>query len=193
MNFIQINPKAVADEIFGLYTEHGQDDYIGEPVSQLEHMSQAAAIAQSEGYEEEVILAAFFHDIGHLCAGKVQKMKGYGNLNHEQLGADYLRDRGFSKRLVKLVKGHVAAKRYLTFKYPEYYDQLSPASKETLNYQGGIMSREEALVFEKDPDQELIIRMRFWDDQAKLTNTPVSNLQNLKEMTLRHLEFNIAR
>ncbi|CAD5203196.1 hypothetical protein [Pseudomonas sp. FEN] len=55
------------DEVFGLYRQFGDADYIGEPVSQLEHMSQAARLALAEGFDDEVVLAAFFHDIGHIC------------------------------------------------------------------------------------------------------------------------------
>lgn len=57
------SPEEVADFILGLYRRFGNEDYIGEPVSQLEHMSQSAVLAENEGYGEEVILAAFFHDI----------------------------------------------------------------------------------------------------------------------------------
>ena len=56
----------IADEIIALYERHGADDYIGEPVSQLEHTGQSAQLAEREGYDEQVILAAFLHDIGHL-------------------------------------------------------------------------------------------------------------------------------
>lgn len=183
------NPQVVVDEIFALYEKLGDEDYIGEPVSQLEHMSQAAALAQQEGYDDEVVLAAFFHDIGHLCAdaGEAGSMDGMGNIDHEKLGADYLLERGFSPRLAALVQGHVIAKRYLTFKQPEYYDKLSPASKVTLEFQGGVMSAAEAKKFEEDDNAELIIRMRYWDDMAKQTDTPVGNIVQLKAMALKHL------
>ncbi|MFW0718168.1 HD domain-containing protein [Pedobacter sp. N23S346] len=184
-----ISPEVIVNEVFALYEAHGNDDYIGEPVSQLEHMSQAASLALSEGYDDEVVLAAFFHDIGHLCAAssEVGSMNGMGNVNHEQIGADYLLARGFSPRLAKLVNGHVIAKRYLTYKYPEYYDKLSPASRITLGFQGGPMTAQEATVFEEDPDIDIIIRMRFWDDEAKLTAIPIDNLQSLKAMAIKHL------
>ncbi|MEO6639264.1 MAG: phosphohydrolase, partial [Ginsengibacter sp.] len=55
------------DEVLSLYKQYGNEDYIGEPVSQIEHMCQCAQLAEKEDYDEEVILAAFFHDIGHLC------------------------------------------------------------------------------------------------------------------------------
>ena len=182
-------PEAVVNEIFRLYEKHGNEDYIGEPVSQLEHMSQAALLAQEEGYDDEVILAAFFHDIGHLCASgnEAESMDGFGNIDHEKLGADYLREKGFSERLATLVESHVIAKRYLTYKNPEYYNQLSVASKATLEFQGGRMDEAEAELFEQNPDADLIVRLRYWDDQAKETNIPVDNIPYLKSLAVDHL------
>lgn len=175
--------------LFALYQQHGHADYIGEPVSQLEHMRQAAALAEAEGYDEEVILAAFFHDLGHLCAHQqeVESMDGFGAVNHEQLGADYLRRCGFSERLARLVESHVQAKRYLTYKHPDYLRQLSPASRATLDFQGGVMTAAEAAAFEQDPDASLIIRMRQWDDLAKEEGQSGGRLMPLMHMALRHL------
>src|ERR1700733_15152055 len=109
-----LKPEDIIDQVFALYEKYGDEDYIGEPVSQLEHMSQAAALAQEEGFDDEVILAAFFHDIGHLCAddAEAQSMDGFGTVDHEKLGAEYLLERGFSERLADLVASHVIAKRY---------------------------------------------------------------------------------
>lgn len=182
------HPQTIVNEVFALYERFGHEDYIGEPVSQLEHMSQAAALAKEEGYGDEVVLAAFFHDIGHLCADAAGSMDGMGNIDHEKLGADYLLERGFSERLAALVQGHVIAKRYLTYKYPEYYNKLSPASKVTLDFQGGIMTANEAAAFERNDNAELVIRLRYWDDMAKEINTPIDNLDYLKSIALKHLE-----
>jgi putative nucleotidyltransferase with HDIG domain len=154
-------------------------------------MSQAAALAETEGYDDEVVLAAFFHDIGHLCADAEEagSMDGMGNVDHERLGADYLLERGFSERVANLVQGHVIAKRYLTYKYPEYYNRLSDASKTTLEFQGGVMTDEEAAEFELNQDAELIIRLRYWDDMAKEMHVPVNNIDHLKAMALAHLQL----
>jgi phosphonate degradation associated HDIG domain protein len=188
MSVSERRAQIIVNEIFALYEKHGDEDYIGEPVSQLEHMSQAAAFAISEGHDDEVILAAFFHDIGHLCAGnETPSMDGMGSTDHEKLGADYLSERGFSDRLTHLVQSHVVAKRYLTYKFPEYYEKLSPASKITLRFQGGIMSIQEAAEFENHPDADLMIRLRYWDDQAKETNLKVNNIAFLKQLSLTHL------
>ena len=95
------NIEAVITEVFKLYELHGGDDYIGEPVSQLEHMVQAGDLAFQEGYDDEVVLAAFFHDIGHLIDEdqSLASMDGYGVVDHESVGAQYLLDRGFSERI----------------------------------------------------------------------------------------------
>ena len=176
--------------LFALYHKHGHEDYLGEPVSQLEHMRQAAALAEAEGCEEEVVLAAFFHDLGHLCAhpDEIASMDGFGVVNHEKLGADYLRQGGFSERLAMLVESHVQAKRYLTHKYPDYLRQLSAASRASLAFQGGPMTAAEAAAFERHPDAALFIRLRQWDDLAKQEPLPASNLTPLKNMALRHLQ-----
>ena len=53
------------------------------------------------------------------------------------------------------------------YKYPDYYDSLSDASKGTLVHQGGPMSEEEAVGFESSPNFKAMVRMRHWDDAAK--------------------------
>jgi phosphonate degradation associated HDIG domain protein len=185
--------KETAEEIILLYKKYGDKDYIGEPVSQIEHMCQSAELAEKEGYGEEVTLAAFFHDIGHLCEHimETKQMDGFGVVNHEKTGADFLRKKGFSETIASLVENHVQAKRYLTYRYPEYYDRLSPASKKTLEFQGGIMSAAEAEVFETDPLFALHIKVRRWDEAAKLTAQPLPSLEKFRVMMLDHLEAQI--
>lgn len=175
--------------VFDLYRKFGQEDYIGEPVSQIEHMSQSAQIAENEGHDEEVILAAFFHDIGHLCVnqGEVKTMDGYGVLSHEKIGADFLRMLGFPERIAKLVENHVQAKRYLTYRHPAYFEKLSEASRKTLEFQGGKMTEEEAVAFETDPLFELSLKMRTWDEMAKEENVPLPDLDNYILMANRVL------
>lgn len=180
------NPVDTVEEIFALYEKFGSADYIGEPVSQLEHMSQSAQLAISENFDDEVILAAFFHDIGHICVMNnfENSMEGYGVKRHEKIGADYLRSKGFPERVAQLVENHVQAKRYLTFKFPEYLNSLSEASIMTLGFQGGIMTQEEAAAFENDPLFETSIRMRKWDELAKEIDVPLLDLDTLKKMAI---------
>ncbi|GMQ24607.1 HD domain-containing protein [Algoriphagus sp. oki45] len=184
--------KEKLDLIFGLYEKFGKEDYIGEPVSQIEHMCQSAQLAEIQGYDEEVILAAFFHDIGHLFAhlDSTQSMGGFGAKRHEQIGAGYLRILGFPEKIAKLVENHVQAKRYLTYKYPEYFEKLSEASRQTLVFQGGPMDDLEAEKFEKDPLFEASLKMRTWDEEAKLEYVPLPDLKKYREMAKRVLKNN---
>ena len=182
--------QRVTEEIMGYYEHHGGEEYAGEKVTQLEHMVQAAQLAEEQGYDEEVVLAAFLHDIGHICeAGHGDNEMGdFGIKDHEEIGADFLKEKGFSKKVVRLVQSHVEAKRYLTLKDPAYYDQLSDASKKTLEYQGGRMQEEEAKAFEQYPLFDLIIKMRKWDEQAKIEHKPLPALAHFRKMILHHLE-----
>ena len=188
--------EKVTDEIMELYNGYGGNEYAGEKVTQLEHMVQAAELAEEQGFDEEVVLAAFLHDIGHIseaakdAAGGVDddnRMGAFGIKDHEELGAEFLRGKGFSKKVCRLVESHVEAKRYLTTRDPAYYAELSDASKKTLEYQGGPMTEEEADAFEQYPLFNLIIQMRKWDEQAKIEHKPLPDLQHYRRMMLRHL------
>lgn len=182
--------EGIVEEIFGMYERYGGEEYAGEKVTQLEHMAQAAELAEEQGYDEEVILAAFLHDIGHITESATSeegRMGRFGIKDHEAIGAEYLLEKGFSKKICRLVASHVEAKRYLTVRDPSYYARLSDASKRTLEYQGGPMTEEEATAFEQYPLFELIIKMRTWDEEAKIEHKPLPNLEHYRQMMLRHL------
>lgn len=176
--------EASVAQIIGLYSSQGANGYIGEGVTQLQHASQAADQARAAGYDDDVVCAAFLHDVGHLCAHDTphERMGRFGVAHHERIGADYLRRHGFSERVVQLVGLHVDAKRYLTFARPDYYARLSDASKRTLEYQGGPMVRPEAAAFEADPLFPLILKMREWDEAAKVEDLTVFPLQRFAEL-----------
>lgn len=59
-----VKQMEIIDGIFQLYIKHGDEQYIGEKVSQLEHALQCAYFAENENFPKNVILGAFFHDIG---------------------------------------------------------------------------------------------------------------------------------
>lgn len=184
-----IDTESIIEEVFSLYDKFGNEDYIGEPVSQVEHMSQAAELAMEDGADDEVVLAAFFHDIGHICVMRNTEndMGGYGVKSHEKIGAAYLREKGFPEKVAALVEGHVQAKRYLTFLKPSYYQNLSEASKKTLEYQGGVMTPDEAREFERNPLFERMILMRRWDEMAKEMDIPVMDLEVMKVLARKVL------
>ena len=181
--------EQIAEKIIDLYILYGEAEYAGEKVSQLEHMVQAAQLARAQGYDDEVVLAAFLHDIGHIAEKQsdTNTMDKFGIKDHEALGAEFLSGYGFSKRLTRLVASHVVAKRYLTLREPGYYDKLSEASKRTLVFQGGPLSDTEADLMEKDPLFHEIIQMRRWDEEAKQEHQPMPALSFFKELIFQHL------
>ncbi|OJI85337.1 hypothetical protein ASPTUDRAFT_41553 [Aspergillus tubingensis CBS 134.48] len=175
--------------------EYGQGDYIGESISQLEHCLQAAHQAQKSGASPELILAALLHDIGQiipLSSTKEVRMnlksnsddkdtENVGRMGHETIGAEYLRSLGFSEKVCRLVESHVPAKRYLTATDKAYYETLSSASKKSLEFQGGPFKGAELETFETDPLRDEMVKLRLWDDAAKV--------QGIEESTPRAGEY----
>jgi 2-amino-1-hydroxyethylphosphonate dioxygenase (glycine-forming) len=101
-------------------------------------------------------------------AGEVSAEDKVFLAKHDTIGASYLRELGFPERVARLVEGHVAAKRYLCFKKKGYFEGLSEGSVFTLKHQGGIMTSSEAKKFEQDPDFSFMVKMRHWDEAAKV-------------------------
>ena len=179
------------DRIFEIYEKYGGEGYIGEKVTQLEHATQAALLA--EQYFKTVatcidpnivILGAFLHDIGHLLVYEelpdLELMGNVGVKHHEEIGAYFLKKMGFPYELCELVRNHINTKRFLITVNNEYYDKLSNASKKTFNYQGGAMTRDELMSFHKCELFPWHLRLRQWDDLSKSTDPDL--LKKIKEM-----------
>ena len=183
MSISILKPEAIVNDMFALYDKYGKRYTKGQEISQLEQVAQAAALAEEEGYEDEVILAAFFHNIGAICVNADNQTE----IAKEKLGADYLREQGFSERVARLVESDVKAKRFLAYKYPEYYDRFSGEEKSQLEAEGGPMSESEAKKFELDPDAELFLRLRYLNDKAREFRKPILNIPHIKLLAMSHL------
>ncbi|MGD1097389.1 MAG: phosphohydrolase [Bryobacteraceae bacterium] len=168
------SPSEVVQEISALYAARGDDEYFGEKVTQSQHALQAAACARAAGADDETVIAALLHDIGHLLsAGHHADL---GHIGYEQTAEPWLRERGFGERCIALIGAHVAAKRFLVATHPAYAAQLSDASRQTLELQGGPMSPEEAHEFAANPLCQEMVRLRAWDEQAKDPDAAVPGL-----------------
>lgn len=172
------------NKIFKYYELYGNKDYIGESVTQTEHMIQAAMLAENDKQDDYIILAALFHDIGHLIQFEsevsLETMGNYGVKNHEKIGKKFLEDNNVPYPIPQLVENHVKVKRYLTFKNAEYINVLSNASKETLKRQGGPFNLEQANDFESDPLFEKSLLIRNYDDKAKENDIELKSLEYYK-------------
>jgi len=76
-------------------------------------------------------------------------------------------ERFFPSVITNCVRYHVAAKRNLRATRPEYFRRLSEASIHSLNLQGGPMGAEEITEFQKNPNLDQIIAVRYLDDAGK--------------------------
>ncbi|WP_439814275.1 HD domain-containing protein [Zavarzinia sp. CC-PAN008] len=150
-----------------LFARRGAEDYLGEPVSMAEHMLQAAHRAELEGGDDELVAAALLHDIGHFTSEFAYLNFDKLDNKHDQGGARVLAP-FFPERMVACIRLHVAAKRYLCAVEPHYYDALSEASVHSLSLQGGPMGSAEIAAFELNPHHADAVRVRRWDDAAKV-------------------------
>ena len=153
--------------IADLFASEGATEYLGEPVSQAEHMLQSAHLAEQEGASDALVAAALLHDVGHFTGAisGQQLMEGTDS-RHSHTGADWL-TQWFGPDVTEPVRMHVAAKRYLCAVEPGYASTLSPASVCTLGVQGGPMHGDELAEFAASPYADDACRLRRWDDAAK--------------------------
>ncbi len=182
--------SSATNNIMRLFSDNGHKDYDGEPVSQLSHMVQAGMQAHLHGFDNELVIGAFLHDIGHLLKDQpgTEEMGGFGVVNHEGLGAAYLVEKGFSKRVCAVVGKHVDAKRYLVATDEHYAAKLSPASQQTLSWQGGPMTSTEAELFAQHPYFDDIIQVRLWDEISKETDITLYPLSFFEQLIKEHLQ-----
>ena len=150
-----------------IFERCGDEEYLGEPVTMAQHMLQGATIAEQNGLDEEIIVGALLHDIGHFTSEfGTFSMEDTEDRFHEEAGAEVLAE-FFPSVITDCVRYHVAAKRYLCAVDKAYYDDLSPASKQSLAVQGGAFDDAEAAAFIVQPYAEDAVMLRHWDDLAK--------------------------
>ncbi len=178
-----------------LYAARAGLRYGSELVSQLEHALQCAQRALDEGARVELAAAAFLHDIGHLLA---RRAHGFGREMddlHQYLALPFLSG-VFGAPVLEPIKLHVDAKRYLCHAEQGYWERLSPASKHSLELQGGPHTAEEAALFIGQPYARDAVRLRRWDDTAKIPGLAVPDLgfiaRLLREAASLHRNRNVV-
>ncbi len=126
-------------------------------------------------------MAALLHDVGHLLDGQDEDLANRGvDGRHEEAGGAWLA-RHFGLEVIEPIRLHVAAKRYLCAVDPAYLDGLSTASRLSLSVQGGPMGAEERVQFEANPYYREAIRLRHWDDTAKVPGLEVPGLEHYRD------------
>ena len=165
-------------DIHDLFVRRGAEQYSGEPVTQLEHALQCAALAEAEDADDELVTAAFLHDLGHLLQdlGETPTLRGVDDV-HQYAALPFLRGL-FGERVLGGIQLHVDAKRYLCATRLGYHDALSEDSKRSLKLQGGTFIDEQAQAFIARPGAPDAVRLRIWDDLAKTAGAPTPPLSH---------------
>jgi len=170
----------IIDQFFSLFRTKGQGAYFGEAVTETEHALQCAHLAEKSAANDELIVAALLHDVGHLLHDLPENIAEQGrDARHEEGGADWLAVH-FGPAVVDPVRLHVAAKRYLCAVEPSYLLALSPASQLSLRLQGGPFNPHEVGRFEREPWFRSAVAVRRWDDEAKVPGLVVADLEHYR-------------
>ncbi|MFC5428769.1 phosphonate degradation HD-domain oxygenase [Paraburkholderia denitrificans] len=175
-------------DIKGLFDGYGALTYSGEPVTQLEHALQSGALAEEAGASEELVAAAFLHDLGHLLSrqGETPTKRGIDDL-HQYYVLSFLRP-VLPDAVLEPIKLHVDAKRHLCATDDTYFGLLSADSVRSLELQGGIFNAEQSREFAQRPYADDAIRLRRWDDLAKVAGKPTPGLNHFLRIVERVMQ-----
>ena len=175
----------IIDQIISSYLNN-KSLYIGEKVTITEHMIQTAMLAEKTNCSSSLICSSLLHDYGHFILENpddlVNKKK---DGKHEDVGYEFLK-KYFVKDVVKPIKHHVKAKRYLA-RDEKYYQLLSEASKISLELQGGIMHDKESKEFESNEFFESSIKLRKFDEGAKKIGLKIKSINEYKNLLVSKL------
>ncbi|MDA0702069.1 MAG: HD domain-containing protein [Proteobacteria bacterium] len=172
--------EEIADRLLALIEARGGGWYGLERINEAAHSLQCAALAERHGAPTALIAAALLHDIGHLLDGAAEDDADRGcDDRHEEIGADYLAQ-WFGPEVTEPVRLHVAAKRYLCATASGYAARLSEASTRSLALQGGPLGTSEIAALERNAGLADAVRLRQWDEDAKVVGMPTPPLDHFR-------------
>jgi gamma-butyrobetaine dioxygenase len=174
-------------DIVAIFQAHGHDRY-REPVTQQQHALQCAALARRGRADDDLVLAALLHDVGHCGASPSADSDAAdetGDRHHGHRAAALLRPH-VPGRLAWLVECHVVAKRYLCTIDPHYAAALSAASRRSLRVQGGSLRPDRCAALERHPWFADALALRRWDDLAKDPAAVVPGLDAYRPLLTRY-------
>ena len=159
-------------EIVELLGSRATTWYGQEAVSQLEHALQCAHLAERANEAPETVVAALLHDLGHMLSAERTPVADQDGLPakddlHQFVALPFLRSL-FPDAVLEPIKLHVDAKRYLCAVDAGYWAELSPASKHSLELQGGRYDDAQVRAFEDLTFYAEAVRLRRYDDLAKV-------------------------
>ena len=177
--------REIIEKIIKKY-QTNKDFYLGEKVTIAEHMIQTAMLAEKNNSPQSLICACLLHDIGHFIIKDPDQLVSKSvDGKHEDIAFNFLKNY-FKPEVTEPIKLHVNAKRYLC-REKSYYNLLSKASKVSLELQGGKMNNDEAQKFVLLKHHKDAITLRKYDDEGKIPNMKIKNINDYKELITNHL------
>ena len=185
--------STMADRLLEAMKRSAARQYGGKDVTELAHALQCGDLAEAAGADEELTLASLLHDVGRFAVAQdaisdtLERVgvRSAGARGHHLAGAHLIAPY-VPERVAFLVRAHADAERYLCAMDPAYYDALSAASKHTLTLQGGVMGAEEARRVERHPWWADAVRLRRWDDLAKVVGKKTRPLTGWKPLLQKY-------
>lgn len=168
-------------EIIEVLETRGNEKYGREAVSQLEHALQCAHLAELAHEPPDLVAACLLHDLGHLLSTMREEFNHTQDDVHQYLAIPFVSG-VFNAAVIDPIRLHVEAKRYLCQAQQGYWDTLSPASKDSLVLQGGPHSEEQAQRFIALPHAQAAVRLRRYDDLAKVPSAQTPPLSHYAEV-----------
>ena len=177
--------REIIEKIIKKY-QTNKNFYLGEKVTIAEHMIQTAMLAEKNNSPQSLICACLLHDIGHFIIQDPDQLVSKSvDGKHEDIAFNFLKNY-FKPEVTEPIKLHVSAKRYLC-REKSYYNLLSKASKVSLELQGGKMNNDEAQKFILLKHHKDAITLRKYDDEGKIPNMKIKNINDYKELITNHL------
>jgi predicted HD phosphohydrolase len=173
-----VKAPTTVDELFTLYEAKEHQNY-GEAVPALDHALRCAALARAAGADDELIVAALFHDVGWFAADVAgdERYVPINNDGHAELGAGVPWPL-LGTAVAQSVTQHVTDERWRCTVERGYYQGLSRAPQETFKAQGGPLSPEEGERLVSHPGFKAARALRSSDDIGKTQGLRVGTLRD---------------
>ncbi|KAJ2030857.1 hypothetical protein H4S04_003137 [Coemansia sp. S16] len=202
MSTTTMTPEQRVSKVFEILQTGNRKEHVSGKVTQLDHALRVAQLAMNDDADEETVLAGLTIDIGHLVSPSMVNADGVyyftyqlidqaGNrsaIDHGRLGADYLRQLGFSSKTCELVESDVMTRRYLSTVNPQNFVPPLTGPVGHITYQPSSLSPIEMRDFEKDPLFKQKVQIRKWSDTAaNTTEVKPPVLDTYRDMAIKNL------
>ena len=143
-------------------------------------MLQAASMAEGEGSPDSLVVAALLHDIGHLVHHLPEDIAERGvDGHHEDAGASWLAPY-FPPEVIRPIEMHVRRQAPPLRGRPGLCRGALPRLEAQPEVAGRADGGRRGRAVESDPHHRSAIRLRGWDDAAKVVGLEVPPLEHYR-------------